>query len=163
MVVQSMVRTINAPREARRTRRFTILSMCTDRWYQCQGAANRHAAEVCMVRMQRQGSTLHLMQSIVRRFRVQSIDKVGDAPLVVQSQVPHQKGSHDPVGAETVEVPQSSVIDMVNIPAFLVVQKIVEEWENSILRNGGESLLRQNFQQSATFSFTMSAGTSPCR
>ena len=65
-------------------------------------AANRQAAKVCMVRMRRQGPTLHLMQSIVRRFHVQSTDKVDDAPLVVQRQmatgqqgdvlvVPHQQ------------------------------------------------------------------------
>ena len=32
----SMVRTIYAPQAARRTRWFTFLSMCTDRWYPCQ-------------------------------------------------------------------------------------------------------------------------------
>ena len=76
-------------------------------------ATNGHAAEVCLVRMQRPCPALHRKEPTVESFHVQTIDKVDDAPLVIQRQVPHQKGSHDPVGAETVEVPQSSVIDRV--------------------------------------------------
>ena len=76
------------------------------------------------MRMQWACPALHRKKPTVESFHVQTIQKVGDAPLVVHRQVPagqqsdvlvvpHQKGSHDPVGAATVEVPQSSVIDRV--------------------------------------------------
>ena len=44
----------------------------------------------------------------------------GDVPIVPKRQVP------DPVGAETVEVPPSNVINRVNTCAFLVVLKVIE-------------------------------------
>ena len=43
------------------------------------------------------------------------------------------------------EVTQSSVIDKVTVPAFLVVQTIVEVWENHFLRNVVENpVVRQS-------------------
>ena len=77
------------------------------------GTINRQTVDVSFV-MQRHGPTLHRMQSIVKRFDVQSTDKVDDAPLVVQSQVatgqqgdvlvvPHQQGPMINGGGNSIE------------------------------------------------------------
>ena len=89
------------------------------------GASYRPSLDVSFV-MQRHGPTLHRKQPMFKGFHVQKHGKAIDVPLVVQmlsgctcGAAP--KGFHDPVCTESVEVPQSSVIDRVKIPALVVM------------------------------------------
>ena len=87
LVASSLFRKIYAPLAARGRRWFTFPSVCTDRWCPFQGQGHRHAAEECLLRIQRKDATVHRRQPTVGVSHQQNIVEVIAAPLVVLRQV----------------------------------------------------------------------------
>ena len=104
LVASSLLRMIYAPLAARGRRWFTLPSVCTDRWCPFQGQGNRHAAEECLLRIQRKDVTVDRRQSTVGVSHLQNIVEMIAAPLVVLRQVlAHQQGDVRNSGCTSIE------------------------------------------------------------